>query len=74
MTAVKPKTSFDCTEIASITAKLSEANKKFMSRYPGETNRRQAVQTVYGGAHLFKANSTRKLGEVALRSLNEYAP
>jgi hypothetical protein len=69
-----PATSFDSNEVASIIAKLSEANKKFMRRYPGESNRRQAVQTVYGGAHLFKADSARKLGEVALRSLKEYAP
>lgn len=45
-----------------------------MRRYPGESNRRQAVHTVYGGAHLFKADSPKKLGEVALRSLKEYAP
>src|SRR5207253_6055852 len=32
------------------------------------------VQTVYGGAHLFKEDSPNKLGEVALRSLKEYAP
>ncbi len=45
-----------------------------MRRYPGESNRRQAVHTVYGGAHLFKADSARRLGTVALRSLEEYAP
>lgn len=45
-----------------------------MRRYPGESNRRQAVHTVYGGAHLFKADSPRKLGEVALRALKENAP
>ena len=45
-----------------------------MRRYPGESERRQAVHTVYGGAHLFKADSARRLGEVALRSLREYAP
>src|SRR3984893_17098656 len=44
-----------------------------MRRYPGESNRRQAVHTVYGGAHLFKADSARKLGEVASRSLKENA-
>ncbi|HZE13823.1 MAG TPA: hypothetical protein VE086_08700, partial [Chthoniobacterales bacterium] len=42
--------------------------------YPGESNRRQAVHTVYGGAHLFRADSAKKLGAVALRSLEEYAP
>ena len=44
-----------------------------MRRYPGESNRRQAVHTVYGGAHLFRSDSAQKLGEVALRSLKEYA-
>ncbi len=68
------QTSFDSKEIASIIAKLSEANKEFMRRYPGESNRRQAVHTVYGGAHLFKIDSPKKLGAVALRSLEEYAP
>jgi citrate lyase beta subunit len=74
MIAAKPATTFDSNEIASIIAKLSEANKKFMRHYPGESNRRQAVHTVYGGAHLFKADSPKKLGEVALRALKEYAP
>ncbi len=68
------QTSFDSNEIARIISELSEANKKFMRRYPGESNRRQAVHTVYGGAHLFKADSAKKLGDVALRSLKEYAP
>src|SRR3954471_18463302 len=45
-----------------------------MHHYPGESNRRQAVHTVYGGAHLFRADSAEKLGAVAARSLEEYAP
>lgn len=66
--------SFEPDDIARISATLSDANKAFMRRYPGESNRRQAVHTVYGGAHLFKADSAQKLGAVALRSLEEYAP
>jgi citrate lyase beta subunit len=69
-----PRTSLISNEIAPVIAELSEANKEFMRRYPGESDRRQAVHTVYGGAHLFKADSPAKLGEVALRSLREYAP
>jgi citrate lyase beta subunit len=69
-----PQTSLDPKEISSVIAQLSEANKEFMRRYPGESDRRQAVHSVYGGAHLFKADSPRRLGEVALRSLREYAP
>jgi len=44
------------------------------ARYPGDSPARQAVHTVYGGAHLFRADSARKLGDLALRSLEEYAP
>ena len=74
MTDTKPTTSLEPDKIAQISAALSDANKAFMRRYPGESNRRQAVHTVYGGAHLFKADSAQKLGAVALRSLEEYAP
>ena len=35
---------------------------------------RQPVHVVYGGAHLFRAGTTRRLGDLALRSLDEYAP
>ena len=69
-----PRASFEAGEIEQISSTLSSANQAFMKHYPGESNRRQAVHTVYGGAHLFKADSTEKLGAVALRSLNEYAP
>lgn len=60
-------------ELTPITTSLSEANRTFAEIYPGETERRQAVHTVYGGGHLFKADSTQKLGLVALRSLETYA-
>src|SRR3954468_19782894 len=73
MTVNKTST-FEPDEIAKITAALSDANQAFMRRYPGESNRRQAVHTVYGGAHLFNADSPQKLGAVALRSFEEYAP
>src|SRR3977135_2047210 len=72
--AVTPRTSFCPNDIEGIISQLSDANKKFMCQYPGKSDRRQAVQTVYGGAHLFKADSAKKLGEAALRSLKEYAP
>src|SRR5881275_539526 len=68
------QTSLQSDEIDRISAALSEANTAFMRRYPGESNRRQAVHTVYGGAHLYKVDSPKKLGAVALRSLEEYAP
>src|SRR5207248_6377119 len=46
----------------------------FSQRYPGETGRRQPVHTVYGGAHLFKSDSAKRLGELARRSLEQFAP
>jgi len=35
---------------------------------------RQPVHVVYGGAHLFKSDTTRKLGTLAERAVAEYAP
>jgi hypothetical protein len=57
-----------------IAARLSEANREFAARYPGETQRRQPVHTVYGGAHLFKSDTTVRLGALARRALDLYAP
>lgn len=61
-------------DLEKVTADLQAANRQFIQHYPGESDRRQAVHVVYGGAHLFKANSPQRLGAVALRSLEEYAP
>ena len=53
---------------------LREVNREFAGRYPGESLRRQPVHTVYGGAHLFKSDTTPRLGALALRALDTYAP
>lgn len=68
------RTSLQPAHLEAINHALSEANHTFMRRYPGESNRRQAVHTVYGGAHLFKAETAARLGATALRALQEYAP
>jgi citrate lyase beta subunit len=54
--------------------RLRTANLAFQRRYPGESGSRQPVHTVYGGAHLFKADTAKRLGALALRALEEYAP
>ena len=36
--------------------------------------KRSPVHVVYGGAHLFKAETPRKLGKIALKSLETFAP
>src|SRR4028119_1872096 len=53
---------------------LGVANKRFQSVYPGDKPDRQAVHTVYGGANLFKSDTCKKMGEVALNNLKTYAP
>jgi citrate lyase beta subunit len=53
---------------------LSEPNHAFAKGYPGDTGARQPVHTVYGGAQIFKFDTARKLGEVGLNALREYAP
>ncbi|HEX4351568.1 MAG TPA: phosphoenolpyruvate kinase [Polyangiales bacterium] len=52
---------------------LGEHNRAFMKRYPGEPAARQPVHTVYGGAQLYRADTTLRLGELALRHMESYA-
>ena len=70
----KPPSSFAKTELRPITAKLARANAVVAREYPGEPIERQPVHTFYGGAHLFKADTAPRLGELALAALDEYAP
>jgi hypothetical protein len=53
---------------------LKIANTSFQKLYPGELPDRQPVHTVYGGANLFKSDTTQKMGQVALKSFLNYAP
>ena len=57
-----------------ITGRLRSSMAGFVKRYPGESGRRQPVHTVYGGAHLFKSDTTVKLGQLAVRSFEAFAP
>src|SRR6187549_3474788 len=52
---------------------LSQANRAFSAVYPGDRPARQPVHTVYGGAQLYKAETTQRLGELALKSFEAYA-
>lgn len=53
-------------------AALAAANRSFNEKYPGPTPERQPVHTVYGGAQLFRAETTSRLGQLALDSLKLY--
>src|SRR5688572_24653921 len=68
------KTSVTEESMQGLTARLQEANNALATKYPGESGRRQPVHTVYGGAHLFKSDSAARLGAVAVRTFQEYAP
>ena len=54
--------------------KLRQANAAHAARYPGEPAPRQPVHVVYGGAHLFKASTVQRMGQLALSAVREYAP
>ena len=60
--------------LTSILDALDKANARVSAQFPGDSPARQPIHTVYGGAHLFKADAASKLGAVALRSLQEHAP
>ena len=60
--------------LSGLVQQLKTAQEGFARHYPGETGQRQPVHTVYGGAHLFKSDTTRKLGELSVKALATYAP
>jgi hypothetical protein len=62
------------TSTKEILDRLKAANDAFSLLYPGDTPGRQPVHTVYGGAQIFKADTSQKLGATALRTMKEYAP
>ena len=61
-------------EMNAYCAELHDSNAAFKSHYPADSSDRQPVHTVYGGANLFKAAFAGKLGEIALQTLDTYAP
>lgn len=62
------------TEAAPALEALAAANRRLASAYPGDRPTRQPVHTVYGGAQLYKAETTTRLGQLALASLETFAP
>lgn len=68
------KTSLSPADVERLAAPVRTANAAFVARYPGERPDRQPVHTVYGGAHLFQADTARKLAQLATKALDEHAP
>jgi citrate lyase beta subunit len=55
-------------------APLEPAGRAFARRYPGDSGARRPVHTVYGGAHLFRADLAARLGAAAISAIETYAP
>ena len=68
------KASLSEESLRDLSGRLRQANEAFAANYTGETGRRQPVHTVYGGAHLFKSDSAPRLGSLARRALDQFAP
>ena len=60
-------------ELDGILKRLRDGNARFAAAFPGESEQRQPVHTVYGGAQLFKSASTQRMGELAIAALARYA-
>ena len=71
---MNPRTTIGPDRTAGFRASLSAPNADFARRYPGESVRRQPVHTVYGGAQVFQSDTAPRLGVLALRFLEEFAP
>jgi len=68
------KRTLTADSLREVNARLEQAHRAFQRRYPGAPAERQPVHVVYGGAHLFRSNTIRRLGEMALKSVDDYAP
>jgi len=55
-------------------AALRTAEAEFARGRPGEPAQRQPVHTLYGGAHLFQPGAIAKIGALARRYFDTYAP
>ena len=51
---------------------LRLANRAFNATYPGPSAHRQPVHTVYGGAHLFRWDTSVRLGQAARQTFASY--
>jgi citrate lyase beta subunit len=66
--------SLAAADLETAAARLRAANLAFVRRYPGESDVRQPVHTVYGGAQHFRYDAAATHGAQALGALDEYAP
>lgn len=65
------KQTFSDEKLSELFLKLNESDSTIILH---PSSFRNPVHVVYGGAHLFKAETAQKLGQIALKSLEENAP
>ena len=68
------KTTLAPDVITKLLARLDRGSTTRAGIMPGASEKRQPVHTVYGGAHLFRADTAARLGAIAVRTLQEFAP
>jgi citrate lyase beta subunit len=66
--------SLNSEQVTAILDRVGLANQAFDRQYPGDSMQRQPIHVVYGGAQLFRKDTTTRLGAIALKCLQEYAP
>ncbi len=62
----------DAAFTRSTLAELGRLGDELSAAFPGTPGRRQPVHSVYGGAHLFRADIAPRLGERALVAMDEH--
>lgn len=58
--------------LANWAKRLSAASERIAADFPGEGPERQPVQTLYGGAHLFSADTAQRLGGIGLKFMDQW--
>lgn len=66
------ETTLNQTFLEELVGRTKKSNAEHFKHFPGDLIQRQPVHTVYGGAHLFKANTAKRMGELAIRHLETY--
>lgn len=68
------QTTIDQDSLNPLLERLAEANRAFSARFPGDSALRQPVHTLYGGANLYKPGAAAKMGDLASKHFQQYAP
>ncbi len=69
-----PETTIPDNALTALLDSVDKPNTRVAELFPGDSPARQPVHTVYGGAHLFRADTAPRLGSLALKALQDHAP